>query len=238
MSLNEYPYFYGLTPRWFKWDRHYRIYLTPDRICGAYIAGQIFDEQSAAIQLQLFYLFLRNFVKRTLKKRKDLEARYDVMDPTESSFLEEDHRNFHIDRRQVVSITVNRKHSYWTPNNVGTVNIELTDGSVRRFILVSDQNADQIAAELRLFSPDTDISGKSVPHPIQRQPQRSDWLRFAFISFVLFGFALFFLVAAILQLPRMNSYLMAPLNLIGALYFLKKALKFRKLPPGNEATQS
>lgn len=122
--------------------------------------------------------------------------------------------------------------------NVGTVNIELTDGSVRRFILVQHQNADQIADELSLFSPDTDISGNSVPHPIQRKPQRSDWLRFAFVSFVLFGFALFFVVAAILQLPRMNSHLMATLNLIGALYFLKKALKVRKLSPGNEITES
>tara|TARA_R110001592_G_scaffold27741_9_gene102502 strand:+ start:45463 stop:46179 length:717 start_codon:yes stop_codon:yes gene_type:complete len=236
--LNEYQYFYALEPRWFRRDRHYRIYLMPDRLCGAYIAGQIFDEQSAAIQLQTFYLFFRYFVKRTLKKRKDREARYDSMDLTENSILQEDDRNFHIDRRQVVSIAVNRKHSFWTPINVGTVKIELTDGSVRRFILIQHQNADQIAKELSLFSPDTDISGKSVPHPIHRKPQQSDWLRFVFVSFVLFGFALFFLVAAILKLPRMNSLLMAPLNLIGALYFLKKALKYRKIPSEDSTIES
>jgi len=49
--MEEFPTFDGLDPRWLKSDRVYRIYVTPDLLRGGYIAGQFYDEQSAAIQL-------------------------------------------------------------------------------------------------------------------------------------------------------------------------------------------
>ena len=231
-------FFYGLAPRWFTGDCLYRIYITPERLCGGYVAGQIFDRQSAAIQLQMCYLFLKSLVDRLLKKRKEREHAYDGMEPTDEEFLEYDRRNFHIDRRQVVSIRVNRKRSYWTPYNVGTVNFRLTDGSLRRLILVGDQDPDQIAKELSRFSPDTELIGTAKPRPTSAKPPRPLWVSYACFGALFFGIALFFLVAAILQLPRMNSWLMASFNLLGALYCLRKALKYRKLTPRNENAES
>jgi hypothetical protein len=38
------PWFYGLEPRWFRWDRLYEVYILGDRITGAYLAGQVYDE--------------------------------------------------------------------------------------------------------------------------------------------------------------------------------------------------
>ena len=149
--MKECPTFYGLDPQWFKADRLYRIYITHDCLCGAYIAGQIYDEQSAAIQLQSFRFLLSGVLKRTIECRKEREDRYDAMVPAGESFLGEDKRNFRIDRHQVVRITVKRNRSLWTPLNVGTVRIEFGDGSNRRFILVGDQDADVIADSMKRF---------------------------------------------------------------------------------------
>lgn len=228
--MNQCPTFYGLDPRWFTWDRLYRIYVTSDRLCGAYVAGQIYDERSASIQLQSSYLFLRGRVQRSLQRRKDREERYDTMDPTDGAFLAEDSRNFHIYRNHVIKITVNRKRSLWTAYNVGTVNIELGDGRIQRFILVGDHDADAITETLRAFFPDTDAVGKSSPLPKKREPQRHDWIRFAVLSAFFFGFTLLSVVWALLRVQNLGYLVIGALNLWAAIHCVKSVRKYRALP--------
>ena len=113
------PFFYGLQPRWLSWDRLYRIYVSDKMIAGAYVAGQIYDEQSAAVQLQQAMLFLRPIVRRRLAQRCERETLYDAHDPFGPSFVGHDARNFQILRSDVAQVRFRRNRSLWTRFNVG-----------------------------------------------------------------------------------------------------------------------
>lgn len=230
----QYPTIYGLDARWLNWDRLYKIYVATDCLCGAYIAGQVYDQDSATANLQNFCLLFRRSVNRSFQRREDREARYEGMDPTSREFLAQDNRNFHIRRREVIDITVNRRRSLWTPNNIGIVNIELRDGKLRRFILVGDQDADAIAKTLRLFHPETTAVGESSRLPKKREPRRLDWIRSAFMSAVFLGFAILFICLALLGVQHLGYLAIGALNFCAAIYYLRLVRKYRALPTERE----
>lgn len=149
----EMQYFYGLHPRWFQWDQLFRIYVTPDRLCGAYIAGQIQDEKTAALQLQSLRFLAQAYIRRVVKQRADRESLYDRIDPSGEAFLETDKRNFHILRTEICKCTISDKPRLWTPKNTGTVTLIMRSGTQKQFILVGQQDPQALAELLKSFDP-------------------------------------------------------------------------------------
>jgi hypothetical protein len=160
--MPECPTFFGLNPRWYKWDQLYRFYVTPDMLCGAYIAGQLQDERTAALQLLGLQLFLGGYVRRLLQRRADLEAQYNNMNRCGDTFLAADTRNFQIQSRDVVSCTITHKRRLWTPNNTGTLHVNMASGETRQFIIVGDQDARYVAEALGRFCNSIDEIGDPV----------------------------------------------------------------------------
>src|SRR5262249_50669798 len=120
-GLQPERFFYGLQRRWLSSDRLYRVYVCDKMLAGAYIAGQLYDEQSAALQLQQLALFLRPLVWRRLEQRRERETLYDSVDPFGPSLLGHDQRNFQIVRSDVARTRFRRNRSLWCPFNVGRV---------------------------------------------------------------------------------------------------------------------
>jgi hypothetical protein len=153
-------FFYGLQPCWWSADGLYKVYVSTEMLAGAYIAGQFYDEDVAALQLQQATLFFAPLIRRWLKRRSEREAHYSSADPFSAEFLECDRRNFHIQRTNVLYIRLLRRRALWTPFNAGSVEVKLVDGPARRLILVNDQNADEILGLLKAFYPLTEAIGK------------------------------------------------------------------------------
>jgi hypothetical protein len=186
-------FFNGLQPRALRADRLFRIYVSPKMLAGAYLAGQIYDEQSAALQLQSAGLFLYPLVRRWLARRREREALYDTLNPFSPLFLEQDARNFHIPRSEVARTHLRRNRSLWTAFNVGKVEVEFLDGSVRRFILVGYQQVEEIFSLMKTFDPDIEATGKSksLPQPKGLAPAQRQLL-LVLMGLMLLGFAIFF----------------------------------------------
>lgn len=144
------PFVYGLQPRWFGNDRLFKVFVLPDAVCGACVAGQLHDEQSAHMQLVapagcLGFLFLP-IVRRAVRRRQEREEFYDTITPGSDEFVDADGRNFVIRRGEATQISVTSRQSLWTAGarNSGKLEIVLTGGRKRRFVLVGNQDADQV----------------------------------------------------------------------------------------------
>jgi hypothetical protein len=95
-----------------------------------------------------------------MERRSEREALYDALDPFSSEFLQRDRRNFHIARTDVLRVRFVQRQSMWTPLNVGKLQVEGLDGSVHQFILVNDQDSEEVVALLKAFSPEVEIVGR------------------------------------------------------------------------------
>jgi hypothetical protein len=188
-------FFYGLQPHWLSWDRLYRIYVCDKMLAGAYIAGQLYDQQSATLQLQQLRLFLGPLVRRRLAQRHERETMYDTVDPFATSLLDYDHRNFQVERSDVAGTRFRRKRSLWAPFNVGVVEIETLDGATQRFILVGDQEQEKVLELMRIFDPAIEVTG--TPNPLPRPKALSPAAKrryltvlgvFCFVFAALFGY--------------------------------------------------
>jgi hypothetical protein len=235
-SMRVLGFFEGLQPCWLSSDRVYRIYVSDKLLSGAYIAGQFFDERSAYLQLQLAAVFFRRFVRRCLARRQEREALYDSSDPLSPQLLEQDPRNFQIDRSEVARTRLRRNRSLWTPFNAGVVEVTLFDGSIRRLILVGEQQADEVLDLLRKFDPGIEESGKSKPIEIPKPPTLEARGRlFISLALMFLGYAGFFAYAGLGLNPRL--LVLAVVNLLGALWCLVSAWRQRRDRPPTEGTE-
>jgi hypothetical protein len=247
MSTGDMPrlrFFYGLQPRWFKWDRLYRIYISDRMLAGAYVAGQFYDEHSAALQLQQMGPILSPLVQSRLAQRRERETLYDSVEPFGNAFLQQDERNFQISRSEVVRTRFRRNRSYWTPFNVGVLELELLDGKKHRFILVGDQQPDEILMMVQRFDPLIDVTGKPNPRPYPKAMSPAVKRRnLAVIGILLMCFAGLFgylgivgidgNVANPIHLP------MAVVNGLAGLWTFMRAWKMRRSQPQeNEANSA
>lgn len=228
-DLNERSYFYALQPRWLSTDRLFMLFVTREALYGAYVAGQIHDDNSARAQLQQLYPLLRFWVNRILARRAERERHFLTIDPRSGEFLSADKRNFCIFSSQVVHVTVNCKRSLWAARNVGTVKIVLATGQVLRFILVRGQDPEAISRMLRSFCTDTTLIGEPQNAKESREaaakPER--WKFYAMCSVAFFGFGVALLVVPLRGGPK--SLLVASiLNLAFAVYCLIRAAKFHR----------
>ena len=238
-ATRNFCFFYGLEPRWFSPDRLYRVYVSDQMIAGAYIAGQLYEERSASVQLQQAAWLLRSlFMRRCLLRREGREAFYDSFDPLAPQLLQQDHRNFQLQRSDVVRTRLRRNRSLWTPFNVGRVELELLDGSIRRFILVGDQQAEDVLALLTVFDSGIEVTGTFRPRPQPRPAtRRQARLCFTFLSLLLLGFGIFFgAVGFAGPVKNPKHQLLALANVCAAIYCLVLAWLRRSDRPPTEGT--
>jgi hypothetical protein len=161
-------YFYGFQPHWLCWDRLYRIYASETTLAGAYISEQLYDEQSPAFVARQKWVFLRPWVRLRLAQRRVREMLYDSIDPFAPSLPDHDKRNFQLKRRDVVWTRLNTDRSWWTPFNVGVLEIGLRDGATLRFVLDGGQEWGEVLQIMERFDPAIEVTGKSRPRPMFR----------------------------------------------------------------------
>lgn len=143
--------FYGLQPRWLGGDRLYHIFITSRAFCGAKVAGQFYDEQSAETELNQLGTLAVPIIQQLLCNLEEKIRIYDAIDPMSSAFLEADKTNFRILKEEVRHILINRKRSWWTAStpNSGTIKFVMLDGKTRKFILIGIQDVLQIKASAK-----------------------------------------------------------------------------------------
>lgn len=214
------PFFYGLQGHWLSRDRLYRVYVGDQMLAGAYVAGQVYDEQVAALQFQQAFFLLRPWVRRWLEQRQKREKLYDGIDPFTPAFLDLDARNFQLPRTDVQQVHFRRNRSWHMPYNVGSVEITLLDGTRRRFILLDQQDPEAVLQRLRQFAPDLEVTGKLTPWP-RPTPLTPTQFRFFYLLMavmflacgVFFGYVHF----AGLVRPHPFYLLMAAINILAGL---------------------
>jgi hypothetical protein len=218
-------FFYGLQPRWLSGDRLYRVYVSDKMLVGAYVAGPLYDEQSAALQLQQLGPFLRPLVRRRLAQRLERETLYDSLDPFAQSLLDFDPLNFQVLRSDIARTRFRRNRSLWTRYNVGVVELELLDGTTRRLILVGDQQPDDVLRLMQAFDAAIEITGK--PNPLPRpKPMSPAGQRFLFVLLagLLIGFAALFSYVAVAGVAHNPTLLpVAVVNVLAAGWCLVQA---------------
>ena len=138
-------------------DWFYKIYVTRDAPCGAVIAGQVADVESADLQL-----VTPSMAKRALSDHEQLEARYDVIDPNSPEFLALDKRNFQLTGPMIEKVQLRAKKHWWTATlpNSGTMEIFPRDQRKKWFVLYGHQYVEAIAQLLRTTSPNVVVRPK------------------------------------------------------------------------------
>jgi hypothetical protein len=156
--------FYGLESRSLTSDRLYKIFVSEQMLACAYVAGQFYDEGAAARQLQSAGIFMWPLVRKWLAQRKEREQLYDSEDPFSPLFLHLDPRNLQITRSDLIQIRLDRRLLSGKVRgvlNAGSITVTLENQSFRKWILVNDQNTDDVLALLQKFWPDTETIGTS-----------------------------------------------------------------------------
>ncbi|HMP02274.1 MAG TPA: hypothetical protein PKD86_18730 [Gemmatales bacterium] len=149
--MGDVPFFYGIEPRWWTADRFYKVFVLPQAICAARVAGQFGDESSARAQLVLsgglLGLLFAPLVRRFAAQRAEREAFYDTLTPGSPDFLQADDLNFVLERTDVRKVVVDANRTWWTgaAANSGRIDFVLLDGSRRRLILAGEQDTAAIA---------------------------------------------------------------------------------------------
>lgn len=161
------PIFYALQTRWLGPDRLFKVFVSPQRLAFAYVAGQIYDRRSASMQLQQLNLLLFPLVRRWLKNREEREKRFSAENVFGSGFLRLDERNFCVERRDVSRVRINWRRSLLATVNAGTVTITARDTPERRFILVGDQVPDEVLAGVKVFWPWVETTGTPRPPKVR-----------------------------------------------------------------------
>lgn len=196
-------------------------------LAGAHVAGQFYDQRSAALQLQQLGPFLPPPVRRYLARRREQESLYDSFDPFGPELLWKDPRNFQIPLSALARTRFQRNRSLRAPFNVGVVELELVDGTKRRLILVRDQEPDAILELVRRFDPATVVTGTpnplSHPKPMSTAGKR---LYFELLAGFLIASGVFFGCAAWAGVvPNPAYWPLAAVNILLGGWCLVKAWK-------------
>ena len=156
----SYPWFYGLQRRWLV-DRLYKLYLAPSAFCGAWIAGDIYEELApadAALCGPSIRFFVFPLIRHKVRQRRRHEERDDALDPLSPEFLEMDHRNFRLGPEEIQRVVVSSSHVLWATNNSGSVVFHGWDGSRRKFILIGEQSIEPLRDQLGRLVPNVEAS--------------------------------------------------------------------------------
>jgi hypothetical protein len=138
--------FYGLQPRWLGLDRFYKVFVTPQLLSGARVAGQAYDAQVVEAMARAGY-----GPRAAIQERAQRETMYSSVDPTAECFLGLDKHNFQLRTSEVVDIEFSGRKSWWTGGlpNQGILTIHQSNRSTLRLILVGDQDVTRIRRLLK-----------------------------------------------------------------------------------------
>ena len=151
MSSNP-SFFYALETRWMGPDRFFKIFAQPGLLCGARVAGQFYDRDSAYRQLvapaQVFAPLMARLADRLVQTREQEERTIDGLPPESVEFLRRNAPNFQLPVNAVRQVTFEKKRSWWTARNHGRMDLLLHSRRRIRFLLV-EQPSEQVSAILQ-----------------------------------------------------------------------------------------
>lgn len=152
-------YFYGMESG----GKLYKVYVTEGALCGAKVAGQVYDAKSAHMMTFHFGLLGMLFNKKVgahyAKKREEAEAKFDAMEAGGPVFLTADKANFSLGQSAIARIEINPKRTglkNMLKSEAG-VEVHLSDGKKRRFVLIGEQNVEYISSLLTRVVPSTTL---------------------------------------------------------------------------------
>lgn len=131
-------------------------------LAGAWIAGQVYDEE-AAHKFQELYFLLFPLVRRWLARRREREGLYDSIDPFGPELLEHDRRSFQIRRSEVAWTRFQRNRSLHATSNVGVFELGRLGVKKMKFILTGDQQPDRVLELPLRFDRVIEVTGKASP---------------------------------------------------------------------------
>lgn len=141
----------------------YKIYVTEGALCGAKIAGRVYDDKTALVvagQFGLLGMIASAIIaKKAKKKRAVEEAKYDAMEAGGPPFLTSDVANFSLGQMAISKIEINgkRKGMKNMLKSEPALEMHSSDGKKRKFILIADQNIEYISGLVSKIVPATSI---------------------------------------------------------------------------------
>lgn len=130
--------FYALEPRWFRWDRYYKVYLSDRAMHVAYLAAQVYDNRSAELS-SAGLGSLRRMAQRQLVLLKEREGEYDRMDLGTPAFIRTDERNFTLARAEIRQVDLVARFSMWLAGKGGVLTIHRADLTKIKLLLPTSQ---------------------------------------------------------------------------------------------------
>lgn len=155
---------YAMELNWFARDHFFKIYVCRHYLCGARLAGQIYDDEMAEVMLQhlqILGVFFGPYFGRLVERRRAAELRHDAMDPVGEEFLRAHPSNFLLDigkiERAVVRKGRSTKAAISTVPSSGSLELDLLGEPSRSFVLTGSQNLPEVAALLSRAVPRTEL---------------------------------------------------------------------------------
>lgn len=152
-------HFYGMESG----NKLYKIYVTEGAICGAKVAGNVYDAKSAHMLTFHFGLLGMLLNKKVgahyTKKRAEAEAKFDAMEAGGPIFLGADKANFSLGQAAMTRIEINPKRTglkNMLKSEAG-VDVHLSGGKKRRFVLIEEQNVEYIRNLLARVVPNATV---------------------------------------------------------------------------------
>ncbi|MGD8453373.1 MAG: hypothetical protein PVJ57_16295 [Phycisphaerae bacterium] len=154
--------FYALQPNTLTSDRLYRIFITRQAICGAWVAGQFHSRESAqqvlVVTLGLLSFLARPLVNRWLRKREEREQFYDALDPDGAEFLEADKRNFRLLPMDIDGVTITQKKKFSGHGVRGPrLTITRSDGKALKLVVLPEHEPQIVHTALCRLIPGAEL---------------------------------------------------------------------------------
>jgi hypothetical protein len=148
-SACDSPVFYGLQPRWTRFDCFFKVYVTPAALHGAWIGGQFHDDVSVRIQLGAFGPLVLPVITWVRNRRRTLELMYDLLICDPVCVLRQDTRNFVIQRSEIQTIRIIETPAFWTTwQDQGSHIFELCSGKTLTLIIRDEKDARTVGSRL------------------------------------------------------------------------------------------
>ncbi|OAI48065.1 hypothetical protein AYO44_01285 [Planctomycetaceae bacterium SCGC AG-212-F19] len=154
--------FYALEAGWFIWPRFYKVFVTPSAICGAYLAGQVYDELSGNRQLAMLGhelgLAFTPLITWLIERRQEREQRYEGVNLSGPEFLKQDRKNFRLTAEEIQQVVLSAQRvTSWTPSSTGIMTMHSWNASRRRLLLVGEANLESVRTAVSRFVPVTGL---------------------------------------------------------------------------------
>lgn len=144
-------------------DNFYKVYVTEGALCGAKLAGAVYDEASARMVTIHFgllgFLMARWIGKRAVRGREQKEKQYDAMEPGSPTFMTADKANFSIGSSQIQGAKVFFPKGFLAKANPGIIlELALLDGKKRTFSVIGEPSPQHVRDIIARTVPNVEVS--------------------------------------------------------------------------------